>query len=115
MATMIMERAVELWMTAMLISGPNQGLHIVANIVPCRHCRGVLGIVLGHDWETKKLRNTCIFETDAPRSMSWLVVFMHHVGILITLPFPRVTFCCVISENAVMCMQIHGCILLSLM
>ena len=67
---MIMERAVELWMTAMLVSGPNHGLHIVANIFPCRHCRGVLGIVLGHDWQTEKLCNTYISETDASRSVS---------------------------------------------
>ena len=106
MTTMIMERAVELWMTAMLVSGPNQRLHIGANIFPCRHCRGVLGTALGHDWQTEKLRNTYILETDAPRST---------LGILITLPGPCVTFYSVISENAVICMQIHGCILLSLM
>ena len=36
---------------------------------------------------------------DAIRLISELIVFMHYVGLLIALPCPRVTFCCVVLET----------------
>ena len=53
---------------------------------------------------------------DAIRLVSELIVFMHYVGLLITLPCPRVTFCCVVLETRSYTCANMGCtILLSLL
>ena len=95
-------------MAEMLLSSSNQGLLQLTrhckHFSPHGHCRGVLGIVTSPDWQTAKLCNMYVCMLcriiDAIRLVSELIVFMHYVGLLIALPCPRVTFCCVVLETS---------------
>ena len=74
---------------------------------PRGRCIGVFGI----DISTTSKPKSCVICTmpciiDAPRSASKYIVFIYYVEILIALPCPRVTFCCIIIEkHSYTCME----------
>ena len=91
-------------MAEMLLGISNQGLLQLTR--RCKHfsphgrCRASLQVLTG------KLQSCAICMCrmlcriiGAIRLMSELIVFMHYVGLLIALPCPRVTFCCVVLET----------------
>lgn len=84
---------------AILLSGTNQSLQILANVSfltlqSCpRHC---------YVFQLANQRAAqCVLRQiiDAPGSADKFIVFIHYYGILIALPCPRVTCCCVIFKK----------------
>ena len=82
------------WMAAILLSGPNQGLHIVASVSSSR----ALQACPRHRYSQRAaqyIRTLCQI-IDAPGSPSELIVF---IALLLVLPCSCVMFCCVIFEK----------------
>ena len=70
---------------------------------PRAHCRGVIGIVLSPDYQTKELHITYVKPNlqnlGGPKSASKLIIVIHYIRVLIAFPCLYVTFCCVILEK----------------